>query len=172
MADTHDVIPEDRLPPGFAERVENPPENPVPAAPSATVVLARPARHGFEVLLLKRLRTSGFVPGAFVFPGGRVDAADSSVDLIARTEGMTAEPEPAYWMAAAREAFEETGLLLGERADGTSCAQGDGSLEEWREKLLTDRATLIGPVTNLPPAAMGSATRCTPSPPYRMPRGS
>lgn len=143
MADTHDVIPEDRLPPGFAERVDNPPEKPAPAAPSATVVLARPARQGFEVLLLKRLRTSGFVPGAFVFPGGRVDAADSSVDLIARTEGMTAEPEPAYWMAAAREAFEETGLLLGERADGTSCAHGDGSLEEWREKLLTDRATLI-----------------------------
>lgn len=143
MADVHDVIPEDRLPPGFAEMVDNPPAEPATPVPSATVVLARPGPRGPEVLLLKRLRTSGFVPGAYVFPGGRVDAADSSVDLIARTLGMTAEPEPAYWMAAAREAFEETGLLLGVRADGTSCALGDGSLEAWREKLLTDQATLI-----------------------------
>lgn len=148
MADTRDVIPEDRLPPGFAERIDNPPAEPAVPAPSATVVLARPGHDGPEVLLLKRLRTSGFVPGAFVFPGGRVDAADSSADLIARTVGMTAEPEPAYWMAAAREAFEETGLLLGVRADGASCARGDGGLERWREKLLADQATLIDVLKN------------------------
>src|SRR5690606_36764947 len=122
--------------------VDNPPAEPATTVPSATVVLARPGPRGPEVLLLKRLRTSGFVPGAYVFPGGRVDAADSSVDLIARTLAMTAEPEPAYWMEAARETFEETGLLLGMPADGTSCALGDGSLEAWREKLLTDQATL------------------------------
>ncbi|MGH7444065.1 MAG: NUDIX hydrolase, partial [Longimicrobiales bacterium] len=103
---------------------------------------------GPEVLLLKRLRSSGFVPGAFVFPGGRVDAADASVDLIARTEGMTAEPEPAYWMAAAREAFEETGLLLGMRADGTSCARAaDDALATWRARLLADETTLIDVLT-------------------------
>lgn len=128
MAEDDDLIPADRLPPGFVPRIDDDAaggdasgevSTPVP---SATVVLVRAGADGPEVLLLKRLRSSGFVPGAFVFPGGRVDAADSSADLIARTEGMTAEPEPAYWMAAAREVFEETGLLLGTRADGTSCA--------------------------------------------------
>lgn len=143
MADPYDVIPEDRLPPGFAARIDNPPAEPVTPAPSATVVLARPGADGFEVLLLRRLRSSGFVPGAYVFPGGRVDAADASVDLIARTVGMTAEPEPAYWMAAAREAFEETGLLLGVREDGGSCARGDGALDAWRHRLLADETTLI-----------------------------
>lgn len=143
MANEPDLIPDERLPPGFAERVDEPPNEPAVPQPSATIVLARPADEGFEVLLLKRLRSSGFVPGAFVFPGGRVDAADSTVDLIARTTGMTAEPEPAYWMAAAREAFEETGLLLGRRTDGSSCARGDDALAGWRERLLADQATLL-----------------------------
>lgn len=153
MADDNDVIPGDRLPAGFVPRIDDSQDDdesadPVTPAPAATVVLARPGDDGPEVLLLKRLRSSGFVPGAFVFPGGRVDAADASVDLIARTEGMTAEPEPAYWMAAAREAFEETGLLLGMRADGTSCARAaDDALATWRARLLADETTLIDVLT-------------------------
>ncbi len=143
MTDERDTIPEDRLPPGFAERVDDPPATPATPQPSATVVLARESDVGMEVLLLKRLRSSGFVPGAFVFPGGRIDAADSSIDLIARTVGMTAEPEPAYWMAAAREAFEETGLLLGVRADGSSCTRGEPALAAWRDRLMSDEVALI-----------------------------
>ena len=143
--DEGDVIPEDRLPEGFAQRIDDPPADAAEPLPAATVILARPAETGFEVLLLKRLRTSGFVPGAFVFPGGRVDAADSSADLIGRADGMTAEPEPAYWMAAAREAFEETGILLAVRPDGTACAllQDDPGMRDWRARLLADAAGLI-----------------------------
>ena len=43
---------------------------------AATVILVRPAAHEFEVLLLRRSAKSPFVPGAFVFPGGKVDEAD------------------------------------------------------------------------------------------------
>lgn len=145
MAGNRDVIPEDRLPAGFAERIDDPPEEAATPAPAATVVLARPTANSFEVLLLKRHRESGFVPGAFVFPGGRVDAADSNAELIGRADGMAAEPEPAYWMAAAREAFEETGLLLGVRADGVACTldRDNPALKTWREALMADNATLL-----------------------------
>lgn len=145
MAGKRDVIPEDRLPAGFAQRIDAPPHDPPVPAPAATVVLARPTDAAFEVLLLKRHRDSGFVPGAFVFAGGRVDPADANAELIARTDGMAAEPEPAYWMAAAREAFEETGLLLGVRADGVACTldHENPALPAWRASLMADQATLL-----------------------------
>ena len=80
-----------------------------------------------EVLLLRRNRAMGFVPGAWVFPGGRVDGADGETSLADRWVGLTPEgaaarlglpidaepPAIAYYGAAMREAFEETGLLAG-----------------------------------------------------------
>jgi 8-oxo-dGTP pyrophosphatase MutT (NUDIX family) len=61
--------------------------------------------------------------GVYVFPGGRVEKGDYSTDMIRLTRGMTpmeaqqklgAEFEPevclAYWVAAARELFEEAGI--------------------------------------------------------------
>jgi 8-oxo-dGTP pyrophosphatase MutT (NUDIX family) len=78
-----------------------------------------------EVLLLKRSRTAGFIPSAFVFPGGRVDEEDGAGDILGKLRGidpMAAEalldpaeggpPALAFFAAAIRETFEETGLLL------------------------------------------------------------
>ena len=48
----------------------------VVAHPSATIVLLRDAPRGFEMLLLQRAAKLAFHGGAWVFPGGRVDAAD------------------------------------------------------------------------------------------------
>ena len=87
---------------------------------------------GPEVLLLRRNRATGFVPGAWVFPGGRVDAADGEEALADRWTGLTPEgaagrlglgmdadpPAIAYYGAAVREVFEETGLLAGVVGDG------------------------------------------------------
>ncbi|KAG5200632.1 hypothetical protein JEQ12_005166 [Ovis aries] len=51
---------------------------PVPAAPSRP----QPPAEGFRVLLLQRSASQGFLPGAHVFPGGVLEAADSSTDWL------------------------------------------------------------------------------------------
>ena len=70
--------------------------------PASTVVLMRDASAGPEVLVVAR-GTCGAVPGMFAFPGGVVESADGP---------MTDEAGSGYRMAACRETFEETGLLL------------------------------------------------------------
>ena len=69
--------------------------------PAATVAPLRDGPHGLEVLLLQRSQALAFAPGAWVFPGGRVDAAD-------HRQGA----ERAARLAAVREAAEEASLLL------------------------------------------------------------
>jgi 8-oxo-dGTP pyrophosphatase MutT (NUDIX family) len=139
-------IPAHRLPPGFAEQVDRPPAPPAPARPAATAVLLRQGPDGPETLMLRRHRSSGFVPGAYVFPGGRVDAADGDPALAALAAGLPAggEPPPGYWLAAAREVFEETGVLPATQAGGEPVvdARRWSALEEWRERLMRGTATL------------------------------
>jgi 8-oxo-dGTP pyrophosphatase MutT (NUDIX family) len=139
------VIPADRLPPGFAERVADPPAHAAPVKPAATAVLLRDGAVGPELLLLRRLRSAGFVPGAWVFPGGRVDDADGLPQLVARLGPTPRGPGAAFWLATIREVFEETGLLLARPAGGGS--DGDSldadRAERWREALLSDEATLL-----------------------------
>lgn len=147
-------IPEDALPEGFAESVDEEPERPAEPRPAATVVLLREGKGAPEVLLLRRNRSAGFVPGAFVFPGGRVDRDDASAALVERLDGLTAAdaaarlglpedadpPGVAYFLAAVREAFEETGILVGRTGRGVP-PPGAGEKEEvleLRERLLDD----------------------------------
>jgi recombination protein RecT len=138
------VIPADRLPAGFAEQVERPPAQPAKPKPAATAVLTRDGVAGPEVLLLRRHRQSGFVPGAYVFPGGRVDAADGDETLLAFCASAPHAGLEPYVMAAIREIFEETGVLLAAADDaGPPDSSADPALAEWREALLSDRATLL-----------------------------
>ena len=134
------TIPVDRLPPGFAEKIDAPPAIPAEPKPAATAVLLRQGPSEAEVLLLQRHHSSGFVPGAYVFPGGRVDAADHGVSW----PGGTSEPSTEYWVAAVREVFEETGVLLAR--DGESewalDAATDPGMQAWREALLLEQASL------------------------------
>lgn len=140
------VIPSNRLPAGFAERVDSPPQPPAQPRPAATVVIVRDCESGPEVLLLQRQHASGFVPGAYVFPGGRVDEEDGAAVLKERagTLAQGANPALPYWMAAIREVFEETGVLLAGDATGRAApdATAEPALAEWREKLLGRRASL------------------------------
>ncbi|MGH9032841.1 MAG: NUDIX hydrolase [Acidimicrobiia bacterium] len=94
---------------------------------AATVMLVRddPDLH---VFMLRRSLNAAFVGGAYVFPGGAVDAADRVPELVARTHGRTDAEASAllgmatgglgFWVAAIREAFEEAGVLLA-RSAGT-----------------------------------------------------
>jgi 8-oxo-dGTP pyrophosphatase MutT (NUDIX family) len=101
----------------------------VEVAPAATVMLVRDAsmRRGgsLEVLMLRRHPESVFAADAWVFPGGRVDDGDRAGTPIgsgptdaeaSQALGLSAGGL-AYWVAAARECFEEAGILLARHPD-------------------------------------------------------
>lgn len=77
---------------------------PAPAKPSASVVVVRDRADALEVLMLRRNEKIAFHGGAWVFPGGRVDAEDGA--YVAGAELEVAK------RAAVRETMEETGLAV------------------------------------------------------------
>jgi 8-oxo-dGTP pyrophosphatase MutT (NUDIX family) len=145
------LIPAEALPPGFVDKVRDADLIPAPARPAATVVLLRDAEGGPEALLLRRHRRSGFAAGAWVFPGGVVDAEDRNGEIADRMDGPSPDEwarrlgvdDPAealgYVAAAIREAFEETGILLAhfDRVSGQPHDPAH-SLEVARRALLND----------------------------------
>ena len=139
------VIPLHRLPPGFAEQLDRDATDAAEPKPAATAVLVRDGGHAPEILLLKRHRAAGFVPGAFVFPGGRVDEADDDPALVDMLGQVPRGADAQYWLAVVREVFEETGVLLARSPDGSTCsdAGADPSLARWREALLSNEAALL-----------------------------
>jgi 8-oxo-dGTP pyrophosphatase MutT (NUDIX family) len=140
-------IPAERLPPGFLDTIEAEPERPTTPRPAATIILLRDAAGGPEVLLMRRHRSSGFVPGAWVFPGGLLDAADSGPALHERVRGLPARPVPAveYWTAALRELFEETGVLLARTGGGEWVLDASSSrrMDALRHELMEGSANLL-----------------------------
>jgi len=96
---------------------------------AATVILLRNAaderRGPFEVLMVHRHPDSIFVPECYVFPGGCIDEGDCEPGFASYCRGRNEDaafqllgdmPTPALafgaWIAAVRETFEETGILL------------------------------------------------------------
>jgi len=93
---------------------------------AATLILVRQSGALPQVLMGRRPDTMKFMPGKFVFPGGRLDRADHHVapitplrpEVQARASiGTTPSRAAALALAAIRETFEETGLVVG--AQGT-----------------------------------------------------
>ena len=118
---------------------------PVPR-PAATVVLLREAAGGPEVLMLQRTKGAVFLAGAYVFPGGALDAADSDARVLRRVTGLADAEASAllglasgglgYWVAAMRECFEEAGILLAHDESGRPVsAQRVEQLARWRAPL-------------------------------------
>lgn len=96
---------------------------------AATLILIDRSGPTFKVLLGRRHDRHAFLPGKFVFPGGRVeredrhapatgllDACDEArlMQRMARASRLKAR---AFAVAAIREAFEETGLMIGRKVD-------------------------------------------------------
>lgn len=90
---------------------------------AATVVVARDASGGPEVLLLKRNAAVAFMASAWVFPGGRVDVADADPrlehyidDAEIAFQRAVDRPDPtrsrALLATTVRECLEEAGILL------------------------------------------------------------
>ena len=91
---------------------------PALARPAATVLLLRDTAEGVEVLMTRRSMTASFAPGAYVFPGGGIDAADAAAHgQSTRRPGQT-DLQLTQAIAAIRESFEELGVLLARHADG------------------------------------------------------
>ncbi len=100
------------------------PESPVRPRDAASLVILRRRKDVTEVLLGRRASRHRFMPNVFVFPGGRVDAADRGVSVAAELSKPVARKLHNKWspemsralaVAAVRETFEETGLVIGER---------------------------------------------------------
>jgi glyoxylase-like metal-dependent hydrolase (beta-lactamase superfamily II)/8-oxo-dGTP pyrophosphatase MutT (NUDIX family) len=107
--------------------------------PAATLILLRDR---MEVLMLQRTQNAAFLGGAYVFPGGSLDAQD---DDMRRVVGITeAEANQrlqvstggiAYYVAAIRECFEEAGILLACDREGRQVSASRAqSLMHWRNK--------------------------------------
>ena len=93
-----------------------------PIRPAATVIIVREASPSFEVFMLKRTSKASFASGMYVFPGGKVDHDDHLHKYDAFRVGPTEKQDRqiasvgyewrGFWIAAIRETFEESGLLL------------------------------------------------------------
>ena len=97
----------------------------IPKKATTTILLRDQEPKGFEVFLLKRHEKSSFMGGNFVYPGGRVDRNDGSLEIGPLCKGITpgeacqilgesipSEESLAHWVAGIRELFEEAGVLL------------------------------------------------------------
>jgi 8-oxo-dGTP pyrophosphatase MutT (NUDIX family) len=79
-----------------------------------------PDNGGLEVLMTRRSGTASFAPGAYVFPGGGIDALDASPETHAAADRRPAQGDLhlTQAIAAIRESFEELGVLLARHTDG------------------------------------------------------
>lgn len=91
-----------------------------PVTDAATVILLRDGDASPEVFLLRRHAASIFMAGAYVFPGGRVDPFDYSLSV--QLVDDPSAPDLGLRAAAARETFEESGVLLARNTDGSPIA--------------------------------------------------
>ncbi|WP_373871992.1 NUDIX hydrolase [Actinoplanes regularis] len=102
------------LPPAMMKRAREFSGPPAPARPAATVVLLRPSGATFQAYVLRRMTTMAF-GGVYAFPGGTVDPSDQPETLRddwADRLGVPEEQARAVVGAAARELFEEAGVVL------------------------------------------------------------
>ncbi len=127
---------------------------------AATLVIVRRDGASPRVLMGRRPLTAAFMPGKYVFPGGRVEAADHRVapcaplqpDVEALLERRLRRHHPgrgrALAMAAVRETFEEVGFIVGRatpaayvsRAQGWSAFLATGHLPDLSGLRLFTRA--------------------------------
>lgn len=127
----------------------NDPAPAVSVRPAATLILVRDSLEGPEVLMVRRHPGSVFHGGAWVFPGGAVDPSDAGVAVQRPTEaGASAAlglPSGGlrFFVAAARECFEEAGVLLARPAGRGPFPDLDAiRFARHRRALLSGRRTL------------------------------
>jgi 8-oxo-dGTP pyrophosphatase MutT (NUDIX family) len=104
--------------------------------------------------MIRRQKSMRFLGGYYAFPGGKVDAADGAPEALERCRGLDAEgaarcfperdgvPPLAFWVTAARELLEETGVLAAGDREGRPIRVTDpgvaARVEAMRRRLLAD----------------------------------
>lgn len=113
---------------------------------AATLIIVDRSGPTPKVLMGRRHHGHKFMPGKFVFPGGRIEPGDRAMPvagalhpraeeaLIARTVRPSVQRGRALALAAIRETFEETGLLLGTKEHGAPDPVPSGPWESFRER--------------------------------------
>lgn len=127
--------------------------DPLVPRPAATVMLVRDGQEGIEVFLMRRHSAMDFVAGVMVFPGGGVDNRDRNADVAwhgpdrqwwAGRFGVDAELAEALVCAAARETFEESGVLFAGSADDPDLLVDDASVYREQRAALEDKSLSFG----------------------------
>jgi 8-oxo-dGTP pyrophosphatase MutT (NUDIX family) len=97
--------------------------------------------------MIRRQKSMRFLGGFYAFPGGKVESTDGSDAALARCRGVSSAtalaafpasdglPPLAFWVTAARELVEETGLLVGGDADGRPVDTRDPTVRDRVERL-------------------------------------
>lgn len=119
----------------------------VPLLPAATVLLLRDGPRGLEVFMVVRHHQIDFAAGAMVFPGGKVHPDDRRPELRPLCDGADGIDDAglAFRVAALREAFEESGVLLARPAGADRLLSGAESvaLRPFRSRLERGEASML-----------------------------
>tara|TARA_Y100001960_G_scaffold126573_1_gene134975 strand:- start:229 stop:1023 length:795 start_codon:yes stop_codon:yes gene_type:complete len=96
--------------------------------PASTLLLLKDINSSIEVFMIKRASKTNF-GGTWVFPGGKIDQEDLDIDIPVFCQGLDDKKASnilniesnglSYWVACLRECFEESGVLLAYRQDGS-----------------------------------------------------
>ena len=128
---------------------------------AATVILIRPSKPGdWEIFLARRHQNQTFMAGAYVFPGGQLEEADSDPQLenyiktadvfdpyrLLQDSNLPGEKARGFFIAAIRETFEEAGILLGGKTTGNFVSFHDEKVlkrfNDYRHQLNASQITL------------------------------
>jgi recombination protein RecT len=88
-------------------------------------MLLRDSPSGVEVLMTRRSEKASFAASAYVFPGGVIDAGDALAHGQSSRRPGQDDAQLTQAIAAIRESFEELGVLLARRTDGSHVSSAD-----------------------------------------------
>ena len=102
--------------------------------PASTLLLLKDINLSIEVFMIKRASKTNF-GGTWVFPGGKIDKEDLDSETLNLCQGLDDKKASlilniksnglSYWVACLRECFEESGVLLAYREDGSDFNPND-----------------------------------------------
>ncbi|NRD79670.1 NUDIX hydrolase [Bacillus sp. BRMEA1] len=109
--------------------------------PASTVVLMDECS---RVYMTKRPNTMKFFGGYYVFPGGAVEESDywEGPEILKTVQEGESIPS-AHYIAAARELFEEVGVLLCQTKDGKPAVLKDTAVLEYRRLMVNGELTFL-----------------------------